>query len=273
MANTLPEAQALQQSRAAMDANLQHSPFKRPLLLSSQEAGDMLHGDLYASLDASLGALAPLAGSAERWCEILLLLSNAKACQVVPGSQPARLQLRISSSKTADSSGASETEFNLSTNTAEPDWVTATLRAADGPTGTRDIQLQLQAIPQPGGHSFIHLHYGYTTQWLGRVAMQGYLQTLGRGKTGFTQVPDGDHSVAIGGVRGVIERNTMRYFLGLECALQHANQAEPQRFGQMAACWWGAVEQYPQTLHEMGREEYLAMKRLQYQPPVAAARP
>ena len=260
-ANTPPEALALalQQSQQGMQDRLQHSPFNRPLLLSSQEAAEHLGGDLYASLAPGLDALAPVAASAERWCEILLLLSNAKACRALPDTAPARLQLSISSSKTADASGASLTEFTLDARAAEPGYMAATLRAADGPAGTQNIQLRLEAIPQPGGHSFIHLQYAYDTHLLGRMAMQAYLQTLGRGKTGFTLIDQGGVPTPIGGARGVIERNTMRYFLGLECALTHAAQPVSERFGQMAACWWGAVEQYPQPLHEMARDEYLAI--------------
>ena len=179
-----------------------------------------------------------------------------------------------SSSKTADTAGAEETSFVLSLQTAEPDYLDATLLAATGPAGTRDITLRVQAVPLSASRSFVHLHYSYNTQWLGRIAMQAYLQTLGRGKLGFTPAPD-TASGYIAGARAVIERNTVRYFLGLDCALASAAHEAPERFGNMAACWYGAVEQYPLQLHEMARSEYLAIKKAQYpvQPPVAGATP
>jgi hypothetical protein len=184
------------------------------------------------------------------------------------------LKVLVSSSKTADTAGASETDFVLKVQAAEPDYLNAALLAATGPAGTRDIALQLQAVPLSAGRSFVHLHYSYNTQWLGRVAMQAYLQTLGRGKLGFTPNPE-NSSGYIDGARAVIERNTMRYFLGLDCALASATQEAPERFGNMAACWYGAVSQYPLQLQEMGRSEYLGMKKLQYpaQPPLSGATP
>ena len=42
-----------------------------------------------------------------------------------------------------------------------------------------------------------------------QMAMQTYLATLGRGKSGFTS----------GGIRGEVERNTMRYYLAIDSYL------------------------------------------------------
>jgi hypothetical protein len=69
----------------------------------------------------------------------------------------------------------------------------------------------------------------------------------------------------VGGVRGIIERNTMRYFMGLSCGLQFAGTDAPaQRFAQMAPCWYDDTERYPQQLREMARQEYLDMKGAEY---------
>ena len=113
--------------------------------------------------------------------------------------------------------------------------------------------MRLQAVALSPSRSFLHLHYSYNTQWLGRLAMQAYLQTLGRGKVGFTQISDTDTPSFIAGPRSVIERNTMRYFLGLDCAL--ATAPGPQRFNTMVGCWYDQIEKYPLQLHEMPRSE------------------
>jgi hypothetical protein len=131
--------------------------------------------------------------------------------------------------------------------------------------GTRNIELNLQAILLSKSRSFVHLHYAYDTQWLSRMAMQTYLQTAGRGKVGFSWADDANTtSTRIGGARGVIERNTMRYFLGFECALKLRSQSAPQRFRSMSQCWYEQVEKYPIQLHEMQSTEYLDMKSIEY---------
>lgn len=102
--------------------------------------------------------------------------------------------------------------------------------------------------------------------WSLWVAMQTYLATIGRDKVGFTVVgkqADGQPEY-IGGVRGVVERNTMRYYLAIDTFLGTARAAPAARFEKSLQAWFTAVERYPRQLHEMDRDEYLDMKRAEY---------
>jgi len=51
--------------------------------------------------------------------------------------------------------------------------------------------------------------------------MKMYLATTGSGKVGFTMIgdPSGLRPEFIGGVRGAIERNTMRHYLAIDAYL------------------------------------------------------
>ncbi len=72
-----------------------------------------------------------------------------------------------------------------------------------------------------GGRSFLHFSYAYDEGFLTRNALKAYLATFGRGKVGFTVLgtqPDGA-PYFIGGTRGLMERNAMRYFLAVEACL------------------------------------------------------
>ena len=60
----------------------------------------------------------------------------------------------------------------------------------------------------------------------------------------------------IGGVRGLLERNTMRYYLAIDAYLATLDKPLDQRFAR----WFDATEQYPQQLHEVERSAYLQMK-------------
>jgi hypothetical protein len=248
-----------------MEESLLQSTLLRPLKISSQETIEHLSSDLFAVVEYDMATVNSAAISSERWCEVMLLLSNSKACEAKSDKVNDTLNVIISSSKTADSSGATPTEFKLRVQSATQDYLDAALVANTGPMGTSNISLRLQAIPLTGSRSFVHLHYAYDTQWLGRMAMQTYLQTMGRGKVGFTSV-NGENVRAkyIDGARGVIERNTMRYFLGFDCALAFNIQPTSQRFSSMAKCWYEQVEKYPVQLHEMQRNEYLHMKADEY---------
>ena len=266
LAITPPDALALQGSYRSIKENLLQSNLLRPLQITSQESAAHLSGDLFATVEYDMTLINVAASSTERWCEVMLLLSNSHGCHVTPSNNNDILEVSISSSKTADMTGATPTTFQLQVRSTTADYLDAALVAIEGPMGTRNISLRLQAIPLTATRSFVHLHYAYDTQWLGRMAMQAYLQTAGRGKVGFTPTADvSSSSPYISGARGVIERNTMRYFLGFDCALAFNAQKSLQRFSSMAQCWYGQVEQYPVQLHEMQRTEYLNMKAAQYQ--------
>jgi hypothetical protein len=93
-----------------------------------------------------------------------------------------------------------------------------------------------------------------------RLGTQAYLATFGRDKVGFTvtsKTPDGQPEY-IRGLRGLVERNAMRYFLTLDAYLSAPAQDQAERRQRH---WFAAAEQYPRQLHEVDLETYLALKR------------
>jgi hypothetical protein len=262
----LGEMQSLYRS---LQPRLAQSPFQRELALDSTEASERLSGDIYATLDAPLASLELVNRSPLRWCEILLLLSNTKSCVVGRQDEAPSLQMRMGTKGPQALATTTPMNFRFETSAPQATVLETHLSSNSGPMGTKDGKLRVQAIAVGPNKSFIHLHYSYSSSLAGRLATGVYLQTLGRGKVGFSKEqaeasrPADAHWV--GGVRGIIERNTMRYFMGLSCALQFAGTEAPaQRFAQMAPCWYDDTERYPQQLHEMGRSEYLEMKRAEY---------
>ena len=248
-----------------IEETLLRSPMLRPLEISSQETAEHLSGEIFATVKFDMNTINSATNGSERWCEVMLLLSNCQSCIASTGNENDTLHIVINSSKTIESSRATATEFKLRVQSATNNYLDIALIGSAGPAGTRNINLRIQAIPLSDTNSFVHLQYSYDTQWLGRLAMQTYLQTSGRGKLGFTSENNENfRATYIGGARGVIERNTMRYFLGFECALLSNTQQVPERFSSMAKCWYEQVEKYPTQLHEIQRTEYLDMKAEEY---------
>ena len=104
--------------------------------------------------------------------------------------------------------------------------------------------------------------------------MQAYLGTIGSDKVGFTVVgkqSDGQ-PLHVGGMRGLVERNTMRYYLAIEAFLGALSAPPQARLEKRLHDWFAAVERYPRQLHEMEQAEYLDMKRKEYLRQQAEAR-
>ena len=266
------DVDAMQRLYESMRPRLAQSAFQRPLVLDSSEEQGRASGDIYAVLEVSLASLELVNRDPARWCEILLLLSNTKNCTAGTAEGASALLVRMGTKGPQELGGTTPMDFRFASSAAQAPVLETLLNSSDGPMGAKDGALWLRAVALGPQKSFVHLHYGYRSSLAGRLATQVYLQTLGRGKVGFSRVQEvaadaapNSEAPLVGGVRGIMERNTMRYFLGLNCALRFASTSVPtQRFAQMTPCWFDETERYPVQLHEMPRQDYLDMKRAEY---------
>lgn len=242
---------------------LQNNSFQRPLYIVSSESGDTLRGDVYAVLEHPFSDLNAALKDPSDWCDILILPFNTKYCHAVEGNGGATLQVRIGRKYDQPVEEAYRVNFALRQVAATPEYFESRLNAATGPVGTRDYRISLAALPLDKGRSFMHLSYSYGFGAMGRFAMQAYLATAGADKVGFTATArdGGGQPVYIGGVRGAIERNVMRYYLAIDAYLASLKSPPDQRLEKRIQTWFNSTERYPRQLHEMDRSTYLAMKR------------
>ena len=237
------DAASLRERHEALQAQLQQNAFKRPLYLESSQAARGLKGDVYARIDAPFARVAATLKEADRWCDIFILHLNVKGC-TLSGD---RLKVAMGRKFEQPAEDAYAVEFAYRVASATEDYERVVLTAAAGPFGTKNYDITLEMTGVDDARTFMHLAYSYEYGTAARLAMEGYLATLGRNKVGFT-VP--------GGLRGVIERNAMRYFISIETYLRFP--ADPQK---RFAAWFDETERYARQLHELERDEYLAMKQ------------
>jgi hypothetical protein len=96
--------------------------------------------------------------------------------------------------------------------------------------------------------------------------MQVYLATVGRGKVGFSQTgvtPDAA-PVYIDGVRGAVERNTMRYYLAIDAYLSGVSTRPADQFEKRLLNWFTSSEVFSRQLHDVDQVTYLDIKRREY---------
>ena len=245
---------------------LRQNQFKRPLVLDSTEAQNRLKGDIYAIVDYPISAVNTGLTSPGHWCDVMLLHINTKYCRAMEGPTGAVLKVNIGKKTPEELSDTPQVNFNYKLTMATPEYFEIVLNAQEGPMGTSDFRILLEAVSLPNSKTFLHLTYSYAVNFAGRVAMQTYLKTIGSRKVGFTVIskqPDGQPTY-IGGVRGLVERNTMRYYLAIDSFLAAARVVPEAQFEQRIQNWFSAVERYPRQLHEVERRDYLEMKRAEY---------
>jgi hypothetical protein len=66
-------------------------------------------------------------------------------------------------------------------------------------------------------------------------------------------------------VRAVVERNTMRYYLAVDAYLAALTTPPKDQLEKRIRYWYDATERYAPQLHEVNRDDYLEMKRREYQ--------
>lgn len=255
------DAMALKQRYAALETRLADSPFGRALHLESSDTSGTLQGEVYAVVDQSYVVVGPALRGTDHWCEILILHLNVKGCQAAEGGE--NLSLSIGRKFDQPLADTYALAFRYQLMAQQPDYQRLELNADQGPMGTSGYRLMLEAGALDARRSLLRLSYAYRYGLSARLAMQGYLATMGRDKVGFSRVgtrADGAPAY-IRGTRGVVERNTMRYYLAIEVYLGALATAASAREEQRLNDWHSAVERYPLQLHELDRDEYLTMKR------------
>ena len=260
-------AAALRAKYAALQEQLDHSQFQKPLYLDSVETGDRLQGELYGVLDDPFASARSSLKLASQWCDILALHLNVKDCRISEATSPATISLYVGGKHDEPSTVVSHLDYAYRVAIDTSEYFQILLTARSGPLGTSDYKILLEATPLDRGRTFFHLSYGYAFGAAARVAMSTYLHSLGREKVGFTileRKPDGSPAY-VKGIRGAIERNVMRYYFALVAYLSSCNLPPHEQLEVRLRDWFAFTERYSLQLHELEQNEYLDMKRRQYQ--------
>ncbi len=265
---------ALRVKYSELRDQLRHNNFHRAMHIDSEQIGDSLKGDVYAVLDHPFPTLSKALSDPSGWCDVLLLPFNTKYCRPSVAGDGTSLQVRIGRKFDQPVEKAYRIDFSWQPVAATADYLETRLNARSGPLGTRDYRIVVSAVPLDSGRTFMHLSYSYGFGVAGRIAMQGYLATAGADKVGFTSTGrDGNgQPIYIGGMRGAIERNAMRYYLAIDAHLASLRVPLEQQLDTRIDTWFNATERYARQLREMDRATYVGMKRGEWERQQAAIR-
>ena len=252
------DAAALHAKFDSLQDKLAHNAYGRPLVLQSTQTSDRLEGEVYARVDQPYAMVQKALRGTDNWCGILILHLNVKMCH----AQPAGLDMALGRKYDQPVDDAYKLHFDYKLANDGADYLRAELTSGDGPLGTRDYRIAVEAAPLDATHTMLHMSYAYGFGFTARVAMNAYLSTAGSDKVGFSTAgtaSDGKPAY-VGGVRGLVERNTMRYYLAID---DYVAAPAPSQLDQRLEAWFDATERYPRQLHELEKADYLSMKRIE----------
>lgn len=255
------DANALRSRHTSLRDKFATNQFGRPLALESAQSSGALKGDVYAVVDHPFAAVQRSLSSPEHWCDILILHLNVKRCKVAAGGKMLSVNVGRRFDQPLEDAYLLDLAYKVAATSA--DYLQVQLTADEGPMNTRDFRIVVEAIGVDARRSMLHMSYAYGYGMTARLAMQTYLATVGRDKVGFTileQKPDGK-PVYRGGVLGLLERNTMRYYLAIDAYLAAHTLPAGEQTERRLREWYSSTERYAPQLREMEQADYLDMKR------------
>jgi hypothetical protein len=255
------DAATLRARHAALQDKFANNQFGRPLVLESVETSGDLKGDVYAVVDHPFPMVQQALQSADHWCDILILHLNVKRCRA-SGAGAKTINLSVGRKFDQPIEDAYQLNFAYRVVAATNDYLQVLLTADEGPLSTKNYRIQVEVVPVDAKRSVVHMSYAYGYGFAARMAMQTYLATLGSAKVGFTILDRKDGKpVYQTGVLGLLERNTMRYYLAIDAYLSAYSLPAGEQFEKRIREWYASTERYAAQLHEMEQNEYLDMKR------------
>lgn len=249
--------EALRARHAELAPQLADNAFGGPLVLQSRQVGRRIEGDVHAVIEHPHATVAAALSDPAQWCEILILHLNTKYCRRHDETTGTRLDLRVGRKEPQSLQAATPLSFAWHPPQQRNGYFAVQMDAGDGPYDTHEYRLLAEAVPLEGGRTLLRMAYAFSYGRASDLAMSLYLNTAGRDKVGFTR----DAGGYVGGMRGVAERNTMRYYLAIDAYLDSLAAPAGQRVERRLRAWFDATERYPRQLREVDRDAYLRMKR------------
>jgi hypothetical protein len=245
-----------------IETKLEKNSFGFPLYLESYDRDGRLHVDVYGMFDHSFGSILNVLKVPANWCEIAALHPNVKAC--VYRELPGTWQLTLYGGRKVYQSPGDSHRFTYYYRNIELQrgYLDIFLSSDEGPFGTKDHRIRFEALSLDGGMTFVHVSCAYSYGSSLRFAEKIYFATLGRSKVGFT-VDATDYNgkpVYVGGARGAIERNAVRYYFAIKSFMDALRYPEQNRFTMMIDEWYDLTSLYRKQLFEMDKKDYLTYK-------------
>jgi hypothetical protein len=244
-------------------ARLEKNSFGLPLFMESVERDERAHVDVYGIFEYPFSSVMNVLKVPANWCEIISLNPNVKACTYRQQQGDWLLTIYIGRKVYQPPEGTRQVICLFRRVEQQQEGYLDIILSADaGPFGTKDHRMRFEAMPLDGGRTFVHVSYAYSDSVALRIAEKVYFATLGRGKVGFT-VTGTDRNgkpVYIGGRRGAIERNAVRYYIAIQSFMNTLRYAEESRFSMRTSEWYDLAGRYRKQLLDLGKEEYLSYK-------------
>ena len=251
--------------RGVYDGNqdkLTNNSFGLPLFLESFSQDGRADVDVYGVFDDSFDSVVDALTVPANWCAIAALHPNVKACTYQGRPDAWLLTFYLGRKFYQPPEDTRQVIYHFRNAARRQGYLDIILAANVGPFGTKDHRIRFEALPLDEGRTFVHVSYGYRDTLALRLATEGYFSTLGSGKVGFTVTGTDEKGdpVYIGGSRGAVERNAVRYYFAIQSFMSTLHFPAASRFSRRIDTWYELTNRYRKQLFELDKKDYRAFK-------------
>lgn len=259
------DANALLNRYDKVKSNLKiHSQFSTPLYIASETDGPVLRGEVYGLIvnpDVTYEQLIKTFTNHTNWCEFIPLHLNVKGCihTVENNKKFIRFYVGRKHYEAMDDVYALKYQFKVLQTTSN--YCKIALTAPTGPSGTRNYLFQVEALKM-NGKTLFRIVSQYQSSKRSRFGTNIYLKTMGKKKIGFSVVGADANGkpIYVKGVKGIIERNVVRYFLAGKAFITLQRSKNSRQYQERLSNWFDETERYHKQLYEMSKKKYLQTK-------------
>ena len=256
----------MQQKYREIEAALNTNVYGIPVYIQSSDQDKTMLGEIYGVIYHPFDNVRDTITAAENWCEIVPQHLNIKACTLQRMAEDNQLTFYAGRKFYENADDAYELSYRFEVPRTDDNYFQVILIAENGPLGTRDYRIEVEAVPLDDSRTFLHFSYSYKYNFLTAMGTKIYLATIARNKIGFTLTGTDDKGdpVYVDGIRGIIERNTMRYYFAIQSFLDTWQLEPGERLNARLNTWFDLTEKYPLQLHEMDKQAYLQSKQQEH---------
>ena len=248
-----------------IEDDILENKYGAPIYLQSKSTKNTMRGDVYGIIYHPYKTVSENLTSLTNWCEIMPQHLNIKACTYQYINGQCKLIFYSGRKHYEKADNVYHLDYQFKVSVLNDGYFKASLNSKKGPLDTTDYLITVEAIPLTDSSTFFHLAYEYKYGFWTRLAMSTYFSTLGRGKVGFT-IKDKDEEgnpLYVKGIRGVIERNSMRYYFAIQSFLDTKKSPIEIRFKRRISNWFDLTENHHKQLYEMDKKDYLKYKKME----------
>jgi hypothetical protein len=250
----LAEYQVIRQSRSPLAGTL-------PVYLHTESEGDQTRVSLIGRISYPFSSVDAVLRDPAAYCEFLPLLFNVKACVITDHGPVEKIRYYVAGKNYAPPLASYRLNTTWRVLERRPDMLHVLMQAEQDRAGASSYQVDLIVIPS-GEETLISVEAVYAPGRLTRAATHTYVHLFARNKPGFTLVEatkTGKREF-ITGFPAIIERSVVRSYLSLNAYLGTRKVAPDRRLQAQLQKWYSLNQPYHTQLHEMERDEYIAIK-------------